>query len=68
MIRPGCTCQLSTSAAVGAAIQAPRASRLHHVFAWTLTRPVLQPVYRTVLIASFCSFGLLFGEWYLGIV
>lgn len=38
------------------------------IFAWTLTRPVLQPVYRTVLIPSFCTFGLLFGGWYVGLV
>jgi hypothetical protein len=38
------------------------------IFAWALTRPVLEPVYRTVLIPSFCTFGLLFGSWYVGIV
>ena len=38
------------------------------VFAWALTRPLLDPVYRTVLIPSFCTFGLLFGGWYVGIV
>jgi hypothetical protein len=38
------------------------------IFAWALTRPVLKPVYRTVLIPSFCTFGLLFGGWYVGIV
>jgi hypothetical protein len=38
------------------------------LFAWALTRPVLQPVYRSVLIPSFCTFGLLFGGWYVGIV
>ena len=38
------------------------------IFAWALTRPVLQPLYRTVLIPSFCTFGLLFGGWYVGVV
>ena len=38
------------------------------IFAWALTRPVVAPVYRTVLIPSFCTFGLLFGGWYVGIV
>lgn len=36
-------------------------------FAWTLTRPVIQPLYRTVLIPGFGLFGLLFGLWYAGL-
>lgn len=38
------------------------------IFAWALTRLVLQPVYRTVLIPGFSTFGLLFGGWYVGLV
>jgi hypothetical protein len=38
------------------------------IFAWALTRPVLQPVYQTVLIPGFSTFGLLFGGWYVGVV
>jgi high-affinity nickel permease len=36
-------------------------------FAWLLTRPVIDPVYRTVLIPAFGIFGLMFGSWYIGI-
>jgi ABC-type nickel/cobalt efflux system permease component RcnA len=36
-------------------------------FAWVLTRPKLQPIYRTVLIPVLGSFGMLFGLWYVGV-
>jgi high-affinity nickel permease len=36
-------------------------------FAWLLTRPVIDPVYRTVLIPAFGIFGVMFGTWYIGI-
>lgn len=36
-------------------------------FAWVLTRPILEPVYRTVLIPALGLFGLIFGLWYAGI-
>ena len=36
-------------------------------FAWVLTRPIIEPVYRTVLIPSLGAFGLLFGLWYAGL-
>jgi high-affinity nickel permease len=36
-------------------------------FAWVLTRPVIEPVYRTVLIPGLGVFGLMFGLWYAGI-
>jgi high-affinity nickel permease len=36
-------------------------------FAWVLTRPVIEPVYRTVLIPALGLFGLTFGLWYAGI-
>lgn len=35
-------------------------------FAWLLTRPALEPVYRTVLIPAFGAFGVLFGTAYVG--
>ncbi|MGH2801130.1 MAG: hypothetical protein ACRDM0_26345 [Thermoleophilaceae bacterium] len=35
-------------------------------FAWVLTRPIVEPVYRTVLIPALGLFGLLFGLWYAG--
>jgi ABC-type nickel/cobalt efflux system permease component RcnA len=36
-------------------------------FAWILTRPLVAPVYRTVLIPAFGLFGLVFGAWYAGL-
>ena len=37
------------------------------VFAWILTRRVIEPVYRAVLIPALGLFGLFFGLWYAGI-
>jgi high-affinity nickel permease len=37
------------------------------VFAWLLTRPLVEPVYRTVLIPGLGLFGLMFGLWYAGL-
>ena len=37
------------------------------VFAWVLTRPIVEPVYRTVLIPVLGLFGVMFGMWYIGI-
>ena len=36
-------------------------------FAWTLTRPAVLPVYRTVLMPALGATGLLFGLWYLAL-
>jgi high-affinity nickel permease len=36
-------------------------------FAWVLTRPLIEPVYRTVLIPALGSFGMVFGLWYAGL-
>lgn len=36
-------------------------------FAWVLTRPIIEPLYRTVLIPALGVFGLTFGLWYAGI-
>lgn len=36
-------------------------------FAWVLTRPAVEPVYRAVLIPLLGSFGILFGLWYVGL-
>ena len=35
-------------------------------FAWVLTRPLVEPVYRTVLIPGLGAFGVMFGLWYAG--
>jgi len=37
------------------------------VFAWVLTRPIVEPVYRTVLIPVLGLFGVMFGMWYVGL-
>jgi uncharacterized membrane protein len=36
-------------------------------FAWVLTRPIVEPVYRTVLIPALGMFGVMFGAWYAGL-
>jgi ABC-type nickel/cobalt efflux system permease component RcnA len=36
-------------------------------FAWLLTRRVVDPLYRSVLIPAFGLFGLMFGVWYVGL-
>jgi ABC-type nickel/cobalt efflux system permease component RcnA len=36
-------------------------------FAWLLTRRVIDPVYRSVLIPAFGLFGVGFGLWYIGV-
>jgi hypothetical protein len=36
-------------------------------FAWVLTRPIVEPVYRSVLIPALGAFGLMFGLWYAGV-
>jgi ABC-type nickel/cobalt efflux system permease component RcnA len=36
-------------------------------FAWVLTRPVVEPVYRAVLIPALGLFGMMFGLWYVGL-
>jgi ABC-type nickel/cobalt efflux system permease component RcnA len=36
-------------------------------FAWLLTRRLIAPLYRTVLIPAFGLFGLMFGAWYAGL-
>jgi hypothetical protein len=36
-------------------------------FAWVLTRPIVEPVYRAVLIPGLGLFGVMFGLWYAGL-
>jgi len=36
-------------------------------FAWLLTRPAVEPLYRTAFIPALGVFGVLFGGWYAGI-
>lgn len=57
-------------AAAALAVFAPMSvlsmSALTAVFAWLLTRSVVEPVYRAVLIPLLGALGLLFGLWYAG--
>jgi hypothetical protein len=61
--------QLEAAAAL--AVFAPMSivsmAALTGAFAWVLTRPIIEPVYRRVLIPALGCFGLLFGLWYAGI-
>jgi ABC-type nickel/cobalt efflux system permease component RcnA len=58
-------------AALGLAVFAPMSilsmAACTTAFAWVLTRPVIEPVYRSVLIPALGLFGVLFGLWYVGI-
>ena len=36
-------------------------------FAWVLTRPIIEPLYRRLLIPALGAFGLVFGLWYAGL-
>lgn len=36
-------------------------------FAWVLTRPLVEPLYRRLLIPAMGMFGVLFGIWYAGL-
>ena len=35
-------------------------------FAWVLTRPLIEPLYRRLVIPALGTFGLVFGLWYAG--
>jgi ABC-type nickel/cobalt efflux system permease component RcnA len=35
-------------------------------FAWVLTRSMIEPIYRSVVIPALGAFGVLFGMWYIG--
>jgi ABC-type nickel/cobalt efflux system permease component RcnA len=36
-------------------------------FAWILTRPIIEPIYRTIVIPGMGAFGMVFGLWYAGL-
>jgi high-affinity nickel permease len=58
-------------AALGLAVFAPMSifsmAACTTAFAWLLTRPVIEPVYRAVLIPALGLFGMVFGLWYAGL-
>ncbi|HEX8067182.1 MAG TPA: hypothetical protein VF520_11715 [Thermoleophilaceae bacterium] len=35
--------------------------------AWLFTRPLVEPVFRAVLVPGFGAFGVVFGAWYAGL-
>jgi ABC-type nickel/cobalt efflux system permease component RcnA len=59
--------EAAAALAVFAPMSALSMSALTAGFAWVLTRPVVEPVYRAVLIPVLGAFGLLFGLWYAGV-
>ena len=60
-----------TEALAALAVFAPMSivsmAALTGAFAWILTRPIVEPVYRGVLIPLLGLFGVLFGLWYVGL-
>jgi ABC-type nickel/cobalt efflux system permease component RcnA len=58
-------------AAAALAVFAPMSivsmAALTGAFTWILTRRIIEPVYRAVLIPALGLFGLLFGLWYAGV-
>jgi len=58
-------------AAAALAVFAPMSilsmAALTGAFGWLLTRPLVEPVYRTVLIPALGLFGIMFGLWYAGV-
>ena len=58
-------------AALALAVFAPMSivsmALLTGAFAWVLTRPLVEPAYRTVLIPALGLFGVMFGAWYAGL-
>jgi hypothetical protein len=60
-----------TEAAAALAVFAPMTivsmAGFTSAFAWLLTRPLIEPIYRAVLIPALGAFGLAFGLWYVGL-
>jgi high-affinity nickel permease len=58
-------------AALGLAVFAPMSilsmAACTTAFAWLLTRPVIEPIYRGVMIPALGLFGVVFGLWYAGL-
>jgi high-affinity nickel permease len=59
------------AAAAALAVFAPMSvvsmALLTGLFAWVLTRPIVEPVYRTVLIPALGLVAMMFGAWYAGL-
>jgi len=61
------TAEAATALAVFAPMSIASMATLTGVWAWVLTRPGVEPLYRRALIPALGLFGLLFGLWYAGI-
>jgi hypothetical protein len=59
--------EAAAALAVFAPMSVASMALLTGMFAWVLTRPIVEPVYRTVLIPLLGVFALMFGAWYTGI-
>jgi high-affinity nickel permease len=59
--------EAAAALAVFAPMSVASMALLTSLFAWVLTRPIVEPVYRTVLIPALGVFALMFGAWYTGI-
>jgi high-affinity nickel permease len=64
---PG-TLEAAAALAVFAPMSIASMALLTGAFAWVLTRPVIEPIYRAVLIPALGTFGVMFGLWYVGVV
>jgi high-affinity nickel permease len=64
---PG-TLEAAAALAVFAPMSIASMALLTGAFAWLLTRPVIEPIYRAVLIPALGTFGVMFGLWYVGLV
>jgi high-affinity nickel permease len=59
--------EAAAALAVFAPMSVASMAALTSLFAWVLTRRIVEPVYRTVLIPALGVFALMFGAWYTGI-
>jgi high-affinity nickel permease len=59
--------EAAAALAVFAPVSVASMALLTGLFAWVLTRPIVEPVYRTVLIPALGVFALMFGAWYTGL-
>jgi hypothetical protein len=60
--------EAAAALAVFAPVSIVSMAGLTGAFAWVLTRSVVEPLYRAVLIPALGMLGFLFGLWYAGIV
>lgn len=59
--------EAAASLAVFAPMSVISMAALTAAFAWVLTRPAVEPIYRTLLIPALGLFGVSFGLWYAGL-